>query len=384
MNGKYTNSLQAAILYDGKADVWPSMDLNNFRMAMLERGIPLKITQEAATFAFMMGPEEIQLTVTYYDKPADHAVFAQTLKSAATRLIVPDAIQRVLRHQSHVLVEIQQGVFGGVDGDPQISKMFDDIGFPRPGHSLAAFNKRVDLLGEVCRWLQKEKPASVIHWTQSNTLLPAAKMDAFLDRQNPGMLTVHPILVAGETVPGYDELPVEILTLGAADFIGREIHIKAAPIPWMDLYESALAFIRLAIMPNGYVIPDGDTFGIESGEFSYLVRHLDGGARPTVTDTPLYELKLQFHRKYNYIAPDFNGREHIKGGLRQAARMVPGHPAEAREAIAEWERKDRMARGAGGSFEVYKKNNPNGEAPAPSVPSGGLLGRVAAVFGRKR
>jgi hypothetical protein len=283
-----------------------------------------------------------------------------------------------------VLAEIQQGVFGGIDGDPKISKMFDEIGFPRPGHSLSAFNKRVDLLGEVCRWLQKEKPASVIHWTQSNMLLPAEKMDAFFGQQNPGMLTVHPILLAGEPVPGHAELPVEILTLGAADFLGREIHIKPAPIPWMDLYESALAFIRLAIMPNGYVIPDGDTFGIESGEFSYAVRHLDGVSQPTVTDTPLYELKLQFHRKHNYTAPDFNGRDHIKGGYKAAARMVPGHPADAREAAAEWERKDRMARAAGGRFEIYKKHGPDGGTPLPSSPAGGLLGRVASVFGRKR
>lgn len=377
--GKYTNVLQAAILYDDKANIWPSRDINNFRMAMLQRGIPLNITQESPTFAFMMGAYELQITVTYYDKPADHAVFGQALLSPSMKILAPDAEKRVQRHRSHVLVEIQQGVLGGVTNDPRISKMFADIGFKPAGGSLDEFNMRVDILAEICRYLQKEKSASLIHWTQSNTLIPGEKLDAFLQLPNPGMLTVHPYLFAAEEMPGYEELPVEIVTVGAADFIGREIHMQAAPIPWMELYDSALAFIRLAIMPNGYIMPDRDSFSIETGEFSYAVRHLDGVSEPTITNKPVYQLKLQFHKKYNYVAPDFYGRELIKGGPQAAARMMNASASERQQAIADWEEKDRMVKATGGSgLNIYSKN-----APSPQ-PSAGVLGRVAAVFGRKK
>jgi hypothetical protein len=380
--GKYTNVLQAAILYDDKANVWPSRDINNFRMAMLQRGIPLNITQESPTFAFMMGAHELQITVTYYDHPADNAVFRQALLSPSMKILAPDAEKRVQRHRSHVLVEIQQGSLGGVANDPSISKMFADIGFKPAGGSLHEFNMRVDILAEICRFLQKEKAASLIHWTQSNTLIPGEKLDAFLQLPNPGMLTVHPYLFAAAEMPGYDELPVEIVTVGAADFIGREIHVQPAPIPWMELYESALAFIRLGIMPNGYIIPDKDSFGIEGGEFSYLVRHLDGVNQPTIMGEPLYELKLQFHKKYNYVAPDFNRGELIKGGPQAAAQMINANPSERQEAIAEWENKERMIKKAGGTgLNIFKKPGPDNSAPPPSI---GVFGRVAAVFGRKK
>jgi hypothetical protein len=59
MPGNFRNNLQAAILYDGHANVSPSMDLNDFRMAMLNKGIPLQIVQEDMNFVLMFGPHDL-------------------------------------------------------------------------------------------------------------------------------------------------------------------------------------------------------------------------------------------------------------------------------------------------------------------------------------
>ena len=64
-----------------------------------------------------------------------------------------------------------------------------------------------------------------------------------------------------------------VQTFGAAAFIGREIRVRPTEVPWGEAYQHALVFIALAIHKNGYVIPDGDTFGDESQSFSYRVHH---------------------------------------------------------------------------------------------------------------
>ena len=234
MTGKYTNNLQAAILYEGGGEICPPVHLNAFRMEMLNRQIPLNIVQEARNFVFMRGPGELQIMVTYFPRPADAALFEPTLGSAVTTLLMKDARERVGRHTTHVLIEIHHGVLAGAFDNPEAAGFLSQIGMPRPGTTQREFSMRVDILGEVCR---------------------------------------HP---AG------------ILTLGAADYIGREIYVAPAPVPWVDLYDTVLAFTRVALMPNGYIIPDDETFGPESGEFTYLVRHLKAEEHPMGMREPTY------------------------------------------------------------------------------------------------
>ena len=223
MTGKYTNNLQAAILYEGGGEICPPVHLNAFRMEMLNRQIPLNIVQEARNFVFMRGPGELQIMVTYFPRPADAALFEPTLGSAVTTLLMKDARERGGRHTTHVLIEIHHGVLAGAFDNPEAAGFLSQIGKPRPGATLREFSMRVDILGEVCRHLLKVQPASVVHWTQSNMLIAGEKFLAFLDQKHPSMLTVHPKLFGAQPIPGFDELPAGILTLGAADYIGREI-----------------------------------------------------------------------------------------------------------------------------------------------------------------
>lgn len=383
MSGNYANRLQAAILYDGRSNICPGLHLNTFRMAMLNNDIPLKIVQESRDFVLMMGPKDLQITVTYHDNPADHAVFQQVLGSPVTELLFPGAAECVSRHQSHVLVEVQHGVLGGVTDNPEIKSFFETIGMPRPGNSLEDFNSRVDILAQICASLQKEVAASAIHWTQSNTLVSPDKMDMLLDQSNPRFVTVHPYLYGAERIPGFDETPAGIHTIGAADYIGRELHVTPAPLPWFELYDNALALVRLALMRDGYVVPDGDTFGPETGEFSFLVSHLDGVERKSASGKPVYELSLLYHKKYNYTSPDFKGRTLIKGGIGEAMSMMDMQEPEALAQVASWERRNEMAKAAGGGFEIYRKNGGDQNNEPPSGRFDRAFGAAKRVFGRR-
>jgi hypothetical protein len=56
-------------------------------------------------------------------------------------------------------------------------------------------------------------------------------------------------------------------TFGARHWLGREILIRPSVLPWAANLETIFAFLRLATMPGGYVIPDGDSFGPEDRSF---------------------------------------------------------------------------------------------------------------------
>lgn len=385
MTGKYTNNLQAAILYEGGGEICPPVHLNAFRMEMLNRQIPLSIVQENRNFVFMRGPGELQIMVTYHPRPAAVAVFEPTLGSAVTSLLMPDARERVRRHTAHVLVEIHHGVLAGAMDDPKVSGFLSQIGMKRPGATLGEFNKRVDVLGEVCRHLLKVQPASVVHWTQSNMLIAGEKFPAFLDQPHPNMLTVHPKLFGAPEMPGFKEVPAGLLTLGAADYIGREIHVAPAPIPWFELYDAALAFMRVALAPKGYVVPDDETFGPESGEFSYLVRHLPAEEHPMGMREPTYALTLRFSQKHGYTTMEHEARSLVPDGMPSVADEIDPDEAGQRELVADWAEKERAAKALGGSLELYRKGEGGTDDPQSEPPrfgSGGF-GRRAAVFGRK-
>ncbi len=367
MTGKYTNNLQAAILFDGAANICPGMHLNNFRMEMLQLEIPLNIVQESETFALMIGPNDLQITVTYNDHPANHAVFANTLKSGLTNLMMKDASDRVQRHSSHVLIEIQHGVLGGMTDNPEISSFFKEVGLPQPGHTLPAFNLRIDVLAAAIRHIIKAHPASAVHWTQSNMLVAGEKIEKLLADDRPGLLTVHPIIFGTKAMPGFKELPVGIATLGAADYIGREIQVLPAPIPWIDLYQTIMAFIRLALMPNGYIIPDNDTFAPEDADFSYRVNHLSEKDSPLPDGSPCYQLTLLYSKSHNYTSPDFHQRDLIPGGIAQAADMIKPHDDATRDQISDWQESEKLAQNAGGQFQVFKLRDKPQPTPGPKT-----------------
>lgn len=384
MTGRYTNNIQAAILYEGGDEIHPSLHLNAFRMEMLNKQLPLKVVQEDRNFVLIAGPGEFRILVTYFARAADVAVFAPTLGSAVTTLLMPDARERVRRHTAHVLVEVHHGVMGGVTDKPEIAGFFNQIGMQRPGATLREFNMRVEILGEVCRHLLKVQPASVIHWTQSNMLIAGEQFTAFLNQQQPSMLTVHPKLFAGKPVPGFSETPAGVLTLGGADYIGREIYVAPAPIPWVDLYEAALAFMRVALVPNGYIVPDDETFGPENGDYSYRVRHLAAEQHPIGMREPSYALTLRFSRQHSYTTMEHETRTLVPGGMRSVAASVEADKDRRRELVADWEQKERAAKAVGNSLQLYRKGEGGQDASPGSPPRfGGGFTRRTAVFGRK-
>jgi hypothetical protein len=398
----YPNRLQAALLFDRPVRELEDIVRDFARIEGMKSGANFNIPESnpGRFYRLFNGAEELMLTFEYLDGPANADAFRGALSSAFVGLATPDIRSRIARAQSHILLEVSHGVMAGVEDDPKIAAMFAQLGMPKAGATQAQFHRRLAVLALMTRITSDHAMPSAVHWTQSDLLIGGEQCDSFAAIEPPSPLHIHPFLYGP---PGESGL-VGIRTFGARHWLGREVIIKPSVLPWAANYETILAFLRVATMANGYVIPDGDTFGPEDRSLSYRVIHHDVGSdvgylEREPADVPMYELVPLKHVAHDYLAP-----EHVPDANAFDDRAFPAAimPAEQDDKAAlanEWAEKRKLAEGVGGRFEVRAVGEGaeapppppapppvSVVAPTPSLPGAPSLsgrGLRARVFGRK-
>ena len=372
---QFPNEIQAAILFDRRLSSLEEMVRSFARLEEARSGTRFNVPEaNPGKFYRLYGGNQLMITFEYMDTPPNQAVFQQPLASTVTGLYCRDVRARLQKSRSHILVNVSHGVLGGVMANSQIAAMLDGLGM-REGASLPQFRERLEVLALMTRIVCDTAPASLIHWTQSNLLLPPDIFDGFARAGAPGLLSVHPYLF-GKPGGGGGKAEVGIRTFGVRHFIGREILIEPSVIEWAANFETILAFLRVATVENGYIIPDGDTFGPEDGSLSYRVIHRDAAEG----DVPLYELVPLLHRAQGFQSPDYVPRDRVFDDRNPPMDLMPPEQ-EAKQGLAnEWREKRALAEGIGGHFEVRARGGDSGP-PAPGPGSGSALRR--SIFGRK-
>lgn len=370
----YPNDIQCALMFERGT---PNLDAVMRTFMQVEaaksgaRYNPVEV--KPGTFCQLFGTNELMVTVEVLAQPANMAVFAPALNSTVTRMMFPDVAEALARHRTHVLVNVRSGV---MPNTPDIARLLSQIGMPEEGKSAPEFARRLATCALLARIVQDEVPASAVHWTQSDQLLRPDIFEAMAQEAAPGPLNIHPFLF-GQSEG--DKQLVGIRTYGAAHFIGREIRVQPSELPWVANYETILAFLKVATTENGYVIPDGDTFGPEDQSLSYRVRHLDAAGE----DPALYELEPLLHRAHGFQSAGYTPRTMTFDDRSAPTALMPRAREEREELRAEWRDKRAMAEGIGGRFEVRAKipgtGGGNGGSPPPSRPGFGRR----ATFGRK-
>ena len=398
----YPNRIQAALLFDRPFRDLESVMRQFSRIEGMRSGAEFHLSDAnpGRFYHLYAGGEELTVTLEYCDRPCDAALFAPALSSPLTGIVTPDIRDRIARCYGHVLLEVSHGVFAGVEEDPKIAAMFEAIGRPRSGASLPQFERRLGVLALLARIAIEHAMPLAVHWTQSDMLMKGEAFDSFAAAGDmPGPLHIHPFLFGPRPAPGEDAL-AGIRTFGARHWLGREIIVQPHVLPWASNFETILAFLRVATMPNGYVIPHGDTFGPEDRSLSYRVLHhaegddigyLGGGATPEPADLPFYELVPLKHVQHGFFAPDHVPDDRVIDDRAFPLDIMPADQ-EAKMALAnEWFAKRKLAEGIGGRFEVRHRDAPAAPPPHPAPPAPaepgltGVSGRGvrAQVFGRK-
>lgn len=330
----------------------------------------------------LFGGREVMATFELLRNPGNPEVFAQALGSPFTTMTCPDMGKRVMLHRAMILITISHGVMGGVMNDPQFAGLFASIGMRIEGESLPEFTQRLELCALGARVAMDFAQAVAVHWTQSNMLLAPEAFETLAGMGVPSPLHVHPSLFGTPPGPG-EEQALGVRTFGMRHFIGHEVIVEPTTLPWSVMWESAMVLLRVATVKNGYIIPDGDTFGDEDRSQSFRVRHLpaDEGGAPLLQLTPL---KLS---EFDFVAPDYAPEENVIDDRMPPPALMPADDGDKMELANEWREKRAMAEGIGGRFEVRT----TGEAPPPAAPprdpgpppiSGTRL--RARLFGRDR
>lgn len=397
----YPNRLQACLLFDRPVCELEPVMRDFLRIEGMRSGAQFSASdvQPGVFYRLYSGAEDLMVTLEYCDRPANPELFRPALSSRFTGLLTPDIRERIARSASHVILEVSHGVTGGVEDQPDIAAMFASIGRERSGATQAQFERRLQVLALIARIAIEHAVPLAVHWTQSDLLLAAELFDEFAAAGDmPGPLHIHPCLFAPRPAAA-DEALIGLRTFGARHWLGREILIEPNVLPWAANYETILAFMRVANAPNGYVIPDGDTFGPEDRSLSYRVIHHDKGAMvgsvdPQPADMALYELVPMKHLVHGFVAPGHVPEANVIDDLAPPPALLPADEGEKAALAREWADKRKLAEGIGGRFEVRHRDAapapppPPPEGPAPANPPPGTAGfsrpgMRGRVFGRK-
>jgi len=336
-------------------------------------------------FYRLFGGASIMATFELIQKPGDPAVFQQALNSNFTGVGCPDVRERLMRHKAMVLVTIGHGVMGGVMSDPKFANLFASVGMRIEGESLPEFLQRLDLAALAARIALDHAPSTLVHWTQSNMLLKPEMFDKMAEMDAPSPLHVHPVLFGTPAGPG-EAQALGLRTFGMRHFIGYEVIVEPTALPWAAIWQSTMTVLNVALMPNGYIIPDGDTFGDEDRTQSFRIRHLsaDEGGAPLLEMTPL------LMREFNFVASDYAPERNVIDDRMPPAELMPTDDGEKMELAKEWREKRALAEGAGARFEVrsFEAPPPRPAPPRangpPSIRGTRLLSRLFSRGARRR
>lgn len=375
---QFPHEIQAALLFDRRVDSLDAIVRNFLRLEEARSGARYNAVEAKKGIFYRLfgGGDELMVTLEYVDGPANMDVFQQALGSAITGIVCPDIRQRLTKNRSCILVNVSHGALGN---SQQLLDLMAMIGRAPEGHSLPQFVRRLNACALIARIVCDDTPAQAVHWTQSNQIIPGEAFEGFAAMAAPSPLHVHPWLF-GDGDRDADKPKAGIRTFGARHFVGREVLIEPSVIPWAANYETILAFLRIATIDKGYIIPHGDTFGPEDRSLSYRVLHRD--AEPD--DVPMYVLEPLLHREFGFVAESYVPRERAFDDRMPPPELMPEDGEAKMELANEWREKRAMAEGIGGRFEV-RARGPGGAAPPPLRPpvAGGSFG-ARPLFGRKR
>jgi len=401
----YPNRIQAAMLFDRPLDCLEAAVRDFARVEEMKTGATFNVpeTNPGRFYRLFGGDEELMLTFEYIEGPAMEGAFRGALSSPLVGMLTPDIRDRIANTRSHVLLEVSHGVLGGVESDPKIASLLETIGREPDGATQEQFHRRLNILALMSRVMTDHAKPLAVHWAQSDILMDGDTFDQMAAIEAPGPLHIHPFLF-GPRRKSDDARMAGIRTYGARHWLGREILIQPSVLPWAANFETILAFLKIATAPNGYVIPDGDTFGPEDRSTSTRVTYHEAGATSGDLSAeeggvPLYELTPLKHTAHDFLDPEHVPEENVIDDRTFSGVAMPGDQDDKMESANRWRESRKLAEGIGATFEV-RATGDNGEAPPPppkpelsvvaaptaslpGLPSVSGRGLRAKVFGRK-
>ena len=136
----YPNRLQAALLFDRPVPDLEAIMRDFTRIEGMRSGAQFNVPEANPGLFYRLfgGAEELMITFEYLDRPAAAEAFNSALSSPFNGIATPDIRDRIIRSQTHILLEVSHGVMGGVEDDPKIAEFLSQLGRPKEGATQGA------------------------------------------------------------------------------------------------------------------------------------------------------------------------------------------------------------------------------------------------------
>jgi hypothetical protein len=378
MSHSSPSTLQVALLYDSADPI----DINALQAAFLQSesnasGYHYNIVEaDGRNYFRCFGgrDSDVMVFVEWVNKPTARANFNTALGSVFNQISAPDAAALIDRHRGLLLINVHHGAMPQTG---EIQALLAKMGMGPAGQSLPQYQERLRVMGLLAAMATEIRAPTLSHWTHTDVLAGPQAIKHYNAEPNP--LNVHPMPYRG---PGttQDQGIAGLVTFGAAAFIGREIRVRPTELPWGEVYEHALAFIAVAMHKDGYIIPDGDTFGDESHRFSYRVHYTAEPLLNAGVEIPCYELEPLLNTQHKFQSPGYVPRDRIVNIDAPQPEYVTLKGRAGQEAVAEWKARRQMAERIGGSFEVRAEAG----ASVSGAKRGSVAGWIAKTFNLRR
>jgi hypothetical protein len=369
---QFPNFVQVCLLFDRDAP----LDLEALIARFLAEERPVDYSRVFDTkpgqFYRLYSQRQVMVTVEHVPQRADVAKFEIPLTVPLNAARADDLRQRIDAHRNMLLVNVNHGP---LPPQGEVGALLRKLK-AQAGADLASFKQRLRIAARLGALACELGRPTLVHWTPTDHLLPAGAFCELAAQPIPSLLHIQPLTFGvGEDSEG--RALVGIRAFGAAHFLGREVVVAPSRIPWMATVDAALAFLKLATLDNGYVIPDADTFSPQDESATFRVRHLRSGERYGGQE-PIYELEPLDFPAHNFRSPDFIPPTHSFDAAAPPPREVTARLGQTGAAVArEWREKQRMASDAGNELRV--KYDP--EQLRPAQPSA-LRRLLRVVTGR--
>ena len=271
---QFPSSLQVCLLFDRTDPVDLEALVARFQAEEQPIAYNRVFDTRPGVFYRLFGQNNVMATLEYIDRPTNPALFNAALTAPFVTAATPDARERIAAHKSYVIINTHhgalppQGEIGGILRRMNISV----------GADLGSFKQRLRIAARLGALVCEMGRPSLVHWTPTDHLLREDAFRVFASEPIPSLLHFQPLpFGAGEDKQGRALAGVDVF--GAAHFLDRDIRVAPSYIPWGETLDPIIAFLRLATVDNGYIVPDGDTFSPADGGFTFRARQLRSGPR---------------------------------------------------------------------------------------------------------
>ncbi len=319
---------------------WVIAQLNTRLGALAGHFHPINVTPGSHFALIGNAQNTLHTTVELMPEPLGLDGFGDVLNNTLYRSYHTDRIEAVTAHKAAILVGVGLGEVPFPADHPVIAQlgMTDEI---TGGQDQAKYELRLRIAQTLGAILCESQMPTIVHWTQSQQLLPGAAFVSLANADFSLPLYVDcNVFGTGEMEGGSQK--VGINGSGSQFLLGAHVYFEEDPQPFMNSYKTVLGFVAYC-RQIGRVLRDDETFDGPNGE-TICVRHTrtSDGLGPAISlcrkdrlsvtpvpPAPLAATNLSVDPKPPAPAPETPGVEAFAGQFGLSTHTQPAPASSA-------------------------------------------------------